>query len=405
MVKIVHAADIHAGRPASRELSQEKASIRRREVEASLFRIVDLVKREKAQVLLVAGDFFEHTYVRPAWVREVSSLFASIPKTWVFISPGNHDPMVRDSLYRSTKWSQNVIVFDSPRFKEVVLKDLGIAIYGLGWNSFFERDRLLKGFKTSRSDLFSILLLHADFITKRKTSGQENAVSDYLPVWREDIENCGADYVALGHIHSPCDFNVGKSTVVYPGCPEPLDFGDQGERGIYVLVLGKASNRDLHLNQKPFKVEFVPLCARKMRAVELDITGLDTEEKVRNAILSLGDTESRMRDLWSVTLTGRVDPEIEFDIFFLERELSSEFFFIRLIPKYMPDYDLDLLTSPQDQSLEARFVKQLLDLKKKAENKQDQRAAKVAELAIYYGLDALRHGKVVFRRRDRRVED
>ena len=59
MLAIIHAADIHAGRPASRELDREKASVRRREIETALSRIVDLAKREKANLLLLCGDLFE----------------------------------------------------------------------------------------------------------------------------------------------------------------------------------------------------------------------------------------------------------------------------------------------------------------------------------------------------------
>lgn len=90
MLKIVHAADIHAGRPASRELDREKASIRRREIETGLSRIADLCKRERADLLLLSGDLFEHSRVRATWAGEAREVFRSIGQTRVFISPGNH---------------------------------------------------------------------------------------------------------------------------------------------------------------------------------------------------------------------------------------------------------------------------------------------------------------------------
>ena len=66
MLKIIHTADIHAGKPLSFELDEERRYLRRREVETALWRIVDLVKEENAQVLLIAGDLFEHLYARPS---------------------------------------------------------------------------------------------------------------------------------------------------------------------------------------------------------------------------------------------------------------------------------------------------------------------------------------------------
>ena len=112
MLKIVHAADIHAGRPASRELDREKASVRRREIETGLSRIADLCKREKADLLLLSGDLFEHSHVRATWAREAREVFRSLDQTRVFISPWNHDPLVRDSLYKTAAWPENVTVFE-----------------------------------------------------------------------------------------------------------------------------------------------------------------------------------------------------------------------------------------------------------------------------------------------------
>lgn len=420
MLKIVHAADLHAGRPSSRELDKEKASIRRREVETSLHTIIDLVKQEEANILLIAGDLFEHLYTRPSWVKEAALLFASIPKTRVFISPGNHDPALRDSLYRSIRWPENVTVFTEPEFGEAVLEDMGVAIYGYGWTGFSERERVVRRFRCPRQDLFSILLIHGDLLAGNEISaGQEEATgkgdygvlagkvdspvenprqsSEYLPILLEDLRKTQVDYVALGHIHAPMDFQVGKTRVVYPGCPEPLDFGDRGRRGVYLITVECSSNGGRGSPRRS-KAEFIPIAKRKMRVAEVDITGLETYEQVKKAVLSLGDAGERAQDLWAVTLKGRIDPELELDLSALEREISPEFFFVKLIPDYVPDYDLEALKDPGNQSLEARFVRHLLDMKAQAVRVGDERGARVAELAMYYGLDALRHGEVLLRR-------
>ena len=62
MLRIVHAGDIHAGRPLSLELDRERGYVRRREIEISLWRIVEFAKEENAQIILLSGDLFEHIY-------------------------------------------------------------------------------------------------------------------------------------------------------------------------------------------------------------------------------------------------------------------------------------------------------------------------------------------------------
>jgi DNA repair exonuclease SbcCD nuclease subunit len=385
MLKIVHAGDIHAGRPLSIELDKERGYVRRREIEISLWRICEFAKDEKAQIILLSGDLFEHVYARPAWVKDVSLLFATIPEIRVFISPGNHDPVLSDSLYRSVKWSENVTIFASDIVRRICLDDIGVDVYGLGWLSFTERRRLLQGFRVERSDRFNIALVHGDLT--------ENSI--YLPISAKDIENSGVDYFALGHYHAPMVKDMEGTRVVYPGCPEPLDFGDKGERGVYMVTVGNS------VSKHPFDIttEFVPLASRMVREEELDLTGVDTGEKIRNAILSVGSQDIRRRDMWQLLLTGRVDPDLPLELDVLERELRDNFFHLRLVPMFVPDYDLAQLLDCENQTLEARFVKALKKLEKEAIESGNEEMARVANLATYYGLDALRQGEIVTRRR------
>lgn len=391
MLKIIHCADIHAGRPAVRELDAEKASLRRREIEASLSRIVDLTRRERAGLLLIAGDLFEHLYARPSWVKEAAALFASIPNTRVFIAPGNHDPVVRGSLYRSIDFPANVTVFDSPKITGVDVDGVPALVHGFGWTSFQERQEVLSGYSASHPDLINILLIHGD--VSRSGDGQP---SQYLPILPTDLAKSGMDYAALGHIHLPGEFRAGQTVAAYAGCPEPLDFGDDGERGVFMVTIGEKDAASG--GRAPVEAEFIPLATRQVRKVEVDITGLDTPERVRNAVLNCGDMETRRRDMWSVSLTGMVEPELHLDLEVIEREAGQEFFFLKLKPCYRPAYDLDSLSDPRRDTLEARFVREMRALLEGAQASGDDRAAAVAENALYYGLDALRQGKVFLRK-------
>ena len=40
--------------------------------------------------------------------------FAEIPSTKIFITPGNHDPYIKDSIYDTTYFGSNVYIFKVP---------------------------------------------------------------------------------------------------------------------------------------------------------------------------------------------------------------------------------------------------------------------------------------------------
>ncbi len=389
MPRIVHCADLHAGKPVSRNLDEEKASRRRREIETSLQRIIHVVREEKADLLVISGDLFEHRYTRPSWVKEASHILASVPATRVFIAPGNHDPALPDSLYRSVSWPDNVTVFFSPQIEEILLPQLGVSVYGRGFNSFTDRVRALRDFAVPDRGLSSIMVVHGDVVLPGLS-----AESPYSPIMGDDIARSRLDYLALGHVHAPMHQVVGGTTVVYPGCPEPLDVGDEGQRGIYLTDISKDE-----FNGTRVKAQFVPLSVREVRSAKIDIGGLETHEQVRNGLLAVGDETCRRQNLWTVTLTGRVDPALSIDTQSLERELSEDFFSIRITPDYAPDYDLDVLMNPDNQSLEARFARHLLECRQESLAAKDERGARVAERAMHYGLDSLRQGKIILRGR------
>ena len=79
--------------------------------------------------------------------------------------------------------------------------------------------------------------------------------------------------------------------------------------------------------------------------------------------------------------------------------MRDNFFHLRLVPKFVPDYDLGPLLDSDNQSLEGKFVQTLKDMEKQSIENGDEKTARVANLAIYYGLDALRQGEIVTRRR------
>ncbi len=384
MLKIVHTADLHVGKPLSLHLDKERGYIRRREIEMSLWRIVDFVKEEKAHILLIAGDMFEHHYARPSWIQDATLLLSTIPETHVFISPGDHDPWAPDSLYHCVDWPNNVTLFPSGELSRVTLQSDGtlVDIYGFGWPKSIRPASLLKDFRVEHPERFNIMMFHEDL------AWEPDYVSPQL-----GRANTGVDYLALGHLHTPMGKEISGTTVVYPGCPEPLEFGDEGQRGVY-LVTSEVGKGDM----PRVSTEFVPTALRRVKAAEIDLTGIYTHEQIRNVLLSIGTPEERMKDVWKVALTGTLGLGVDLKVASLRQELLDQFFCLQLTSAFATDHDLKPLMSQDNRSLEARFVQRLVKAKRQAEQDGDPNRAGVIDRAIYYGLDALRQGEITIKR-------
>lgn len=379
-IRIVHAADFHAGRPAPAYLGEEKGRLRREELVKALQTTVDVAESENAHLLLISGDLFEHAYSRIGTIREMLALFERIPATRVFITPGNHDPYVDGSFYATLKIPGNVHVFKERSIRRIVLDDPGVVVHGLGWTRFEETARLLSGYRCPDGEYPNVVMIHGDFV-------MDSTGSSYLPIFPEDIQYTGADYLALGHIHARTEFQCGTTTCVYPGSPEPLDFGEAGEHGVFLVELGKGS----------VKRKFVPTAKRKVHRVSCDITGADTLEKVRAAILSVGEPSERKSDLWEVTLVGVADPEIDLDLDDIKRAVSNEFFYVKLVLDVVPDYDLEAIASSNAQGIESRFVRAIMEERERAKAVGDESRVRLLEKALYFGLDAMKLKRVVHR--------
>ena len=87
-----------------------KAQSRRREMRDTFVRMMRYAADEKLDMVIIAGDLFDSTYVTretvSCIVREFSRL--SCP---VIIAPGNHDPAEAMSVWNKTAFPNNVHIF------------------------------------------------------------------------------------------------------------------------------------------------------------------------------------------------------------------------------------------------------------------------------------------------------
>ncbi len=212
-MKILHSADWHLDAPLSgcEELKDALLSIPSR--------IAEICRREKCDLVLLSGDLFDGAYTPKSYRAVCDALQAmEVP---VFISPGNHDFLCPESPYIRELFPENVHIFKNPQMEAVSLDD--ITVYGAGYTSI-DCPGLLNGF-TAQGEGLQIAILHGD-ITPR---------SPYCSITKKQIAESGLDYLALGHIHKGDYFTAGSTLCAFPGCPMGKDFGECGEKGVYIV--------------------------------------------------------------------------------------------------------------------------------------------------------------------------
>ncbi|MBA1335035.1 MAG: Exonuclease SbcD [Firmicutes bacterium] len=374
-IRILHTGDLHLGATFARsQLPREIGRARRQELWETFSSIIKMVKTEDIDILLIAGDLFEYDYCTTADIARIDGKFREIEGVPVFISPGNHDPVVADSLYNTYRWSPNVHIFKGEGIQGIRIENLNTTVWGCGWEGPEMREELLKGFHVRGEDI-NILLLHCDVVAKGYSSS-------YLPVLPEQLEGCGADYAALGHIHKRGEvrFN-GKIVGRYCGSPEPLDFSEAGQHGIYIAEVGKGVS----------SVKTVPAAKRRFITERIRVESHNTPEDIIEAMETV-IAASGESNLYRFQVVGNTDPAAMLDTEYLARAVGA--FYVAIENNTLPDYDLKGIIEEEGNSITGKFLSLAL---LKIEEETDPDRKKILERAVRVGLEALNGRKVLER--------
>jgi len=146
-LRVLHAADFHLGSPFA-ALSASKTAIRQGEQRAAFRAVIDMCRKEKTQLLLLAGDLLDQLRFPAEQMRSLIDSFAGIPDTVVVISPGNHDPYTQDSPYAKQVWPSNVHIFTG-EFSSFYFPEIGTAVWGTAFTG-------IRAVRTLCPPLFSV---------------------------------------------------------------------------------------------------------------------------------------------------------------------------------------------------------------------------------------------------------
>ena len=289
-MKFVHIADIHLDTPFKTISDRADIGIERRlEQRNALKKVIDYIKANNIEYLFISGDLYDQEYIRESSISFLNDLFKEIPNTKIFITPGNHDPYIKNSFYATYSWNNNVKIFTNAVEK---VENDNVNIYGFGFNNFEMNNNQIKDIILDEPEKINILITHGDL-----------GESKYNPMNLNEIKSMGFDYVALGHIHKRDD----KTNIIYPGSLISLGFDELGEHG---MIVGE-------IVEKKLNKEFIKIDEREFVEFELDVSNIISEEELIEKINNINEKNK----LYKIILIGYRNFPINIDIKLINKNI------------------------------------------------------------------------------------
>lgn len=277
-MKIFHLSDLHIGlKLINRDLREDQEYI--------FEQIVDYIKKEKPQALVIAGDIYDKAVPSAEAVEVfdhlIRNLMAAEPELTVMIISGNHDSGPRINCFRSVLSRQRLHMVGVPPRKEtekiekVTLQDSygNVNFYLLPFvkpsmvkeitgtdengNNLSYNDtihRLIEREEIDQNER-NILVSHQFYLPAGKTADDvERMDSEIRTVGNIDEVSADIlerfDYAALGHIHKP--MKVGRDIFRYCGTPLACSVSEAGQQKGILMV-------DISEKEKEPEITVLPL--------------------------------------------------------------------------------------------------------------------------------------------------
>jgi DNA repair protein SbcD/Mre11 len=290
-MKLLHFADLHLDAPFA-WTKAETARLRRRNRRETLTRVLQLAIDERVDAILCAGDLFEQDRVSPDTVEFLRSSFASVPIP-VYLAPGNHDWLSPQSPYLQVAWSPNVHLFVQDRLEPMSLAD-GLTLWGAAHRAPANTADFFAAFRPDRGGLH-VALAHAS--ERSVLPWQEAGKQPHAPFEAQELDSSGLAHAFLGHYHQPRD----ADRYTYPGNPDPLEFGETGERGAVLATV--APDGSIHRERRVVAVS-------EVHDLTVTLDGAAHADQVREAVSA---AVAGLTGCVRVTLGGEVAPSLALD--------------------------------------------------------------------------------------------
>jgi DNA repair exonuclease SbcCD nuclease subunit len=225
-LRVLHTADVHLGSDGYGDPQQHAAHAERgRRV---FRRIVDRALADRVDLVLIAGDLFDHNRVPDETVAFVRGQLDRLRQP-VVILPGNHDVLCEKSIYDRhdfTAGSPHVRMIRRLDGETIELPDLGVIVWGRAMEEHEPAFSPLAHLPARDDRRWCIAMGHGFFYEERQRPERSS------PIFADEIRDTGWDYVALGHHHTRMDVSQGRVAAHYAGTPMMESAGGGAEGSV-----------------------------------------------------------------------------------------------------------------------------------------------------------------------------
>ena len=276
MIRLLHLADVHLGRPF--QMLGERGASQRRALEAALARAVDAAIERRVHLVLVAGDLFDSPKPSPATLEVAGRQLRRLEDARIHtaVIAGNHDAGENgyvagvDALRAAspgTLWIGRDVEIHA-------FHDLDLTLIARSPVPGAAVSPLV-GWPPRPGTRFAIGLAHGSFY-------RAGVVDVPGVIHPQEIRDAGLDYLALGDWHSAVEVVPPPTAAWYAGAPELLAFDQEGA-GHAVLVEIAAPGQSV--------VTRLGIGRRRYRKLELDLSLLD-DAGVRRVLEDAADPDA-----------------------------------------------------------------------------------------------------------------
>ena len=355
-MKFVHIADMHFDGPFINLSDKEGLGDLRRLEQRKVFKkVIEYIKENNIKYLFISGDLYEHKYIKKSTIEYINNLFKEIPNTKIYISPGNHDPYIKNSYYNKFNWNENVHIFSS-KIEKIELEN--VNIYGYGFGDFYCTDCGIEKINLEKNDKENILVIHSTIDGANIEEKQYNSIS------RKILEEIGFDYVATGHIHKSDYNSYENQKIVYPGSLVSLGFDEIGEHG---MICGEINNKNL-------EIKFIPLSENNFEEINIDVSDINSKDEL---IEKLNELEIKENSLIKIILTGY--RKFEINVYDIYKLIENERI-IKIKNCTKIKYDLEKISNTY--TLKGLFAKEILEKQKESSEEEKDILEKAVEIAF-----------------------
>ena len=341
-MKFIHIADVHFDMPLI-ALSGNRDLVKQRRIEQkkAFHDVIQFAKKENVDALFIAGDLFEQKFVEKSTIEYIISNFQLIPEVNIFITPGNHDPFIKNSPYELFEWPENVTVFKS-EYGMINLEEADI--YGVGFEDYQMEEENISQIEIENADKINILVTHGTL---------NGANHMYQDIREKDLKKF--DYVALGHIH---ERKVDDSRIIYPGSLISCGFDEPGEHG---FVYGQITKETCH-------IEFKKLDYREFKKLYLDVSQLGNFNEALEKL-------QLEKDLYEINLIGIRNFEIEE---LIQNIIEQNKNVCKIKDNTKLPYNFDAIKN--EENLKGVFTRKMLEEMKNMTEEESNEAYKIMDM-------------------------